>query len=83
MDEEAERLVVQMAKENPSWGYDRTGLPNYVLFRDDPHFDSLRQRSRFVRLLADLKREWEGYRKECGGRSKPTVSECRLKVGEH
>src|SRR5260370_27684997 len=23
MDEEAERLVVQMAKENPSWGYDR------------------------------------------------------------
>ena len=23
MDEEAERSVVQMAKENPSWGYDR------------------------------------------------------------
>ena len=23
MDEEAERLVVQIAKENPSWGYDR------------------------------------------------------------
>jgi putative transposase len=23
MDEEAERLVMQMAKENPSWGYDR------------------------------------------------------------
>ena len=23
MDEEAERLVLQMAKENPSWGYDR------------------------------------------------------------
>jgi putative transposase len=23
MDEETERLVVQMAKENPSWGYDR------------------------------------------------------------
>ena len=23
IDEEAERLVVQMAKENPSWGYDR------------------------------------------------------------
>jgi hypothetical protein len=61
----------------------RTGLPNYVLFRDDPYFDSLRQRSRFVRLLADLKREWEGYRKEFGGRSRPTVSECRLKVGEH
>jgi len=23
IDEEAERLVVQMAKENPGWGYDR------------------------------------------------------------
>jgi hypothetical protein len=23
IDEEAERLVLQMAKENPSWGYDR------------------------------------------------------------
>jgi serine/threonine protein kinase/Tfp pilus assembly protein PilF len=45
----------------------RTGLPNYLLFRDDPHFNSLRQLSRFVRLLADLKREWESYRKEFGG----------------
>jgi hypothetical protein len=24
MDEEAERLVVQMVKENPGWGYDRS-----------------------------------------------------------
>jgi hypothetical protein len=27
MDEEAERLVGQMAKENPSWGYDRIVVP--------------------------------------------------------
>lgn len=53
----------------------RTGLPNYLLFRDDPHFDSLRQHSRFIRLLADLKREWEGYRKEFGSPSGLTVSE--------
>ena len=35
MDEEAERLVVQMAKENPSWGYDRVvgalGNPGFLL----------------------------------------------------
>jgi predicted Zn-dependent protease len=53
----------------------RTGLPNYLLFRDDPHFDSLRQQPRFVRLLADLKRDWEGYRKEFGAPSGPTASE--------
>jgi serine/threonine-protein kinase len=53
----------------------RTGLPNYLLFRGDPHFDSLGQHPRFVRLLADLKREWEGYRKEFGSPSGPTASE--------
>jgi hypothetical protein len=52
----------------------RTGLPDYQLFRDDPHFESLRQHSRFVRLPADLKREWESYGKEFGGPSGPTVS---------
>jgi hypothetical protein len=31
IDEEAERLVVQMAKENPSWGYDR--VAGELLFR--------------------------------------------------
>ena len=53
----------------------RTGLPNYLLFRGDPHFDSLGQHPRFVRLLADLKREWEGYRKEFGSPSGLTASE--------
>lgn len=43
-----------------------TGLPNYPAFRDDPHFQSLRKYSPFVWLLADLKREWEGYRREFG-----------------
>ncbi|MFQ5778866.1 MAG: hypothetical protein ACE5IP_12750, partial [Terriglobia bacterium] len=44
----------------------RTGLPNYPLFRDDPHFQSLRNHPQFVRLLADLKRQWEGYKREFG-----------------
>jgi len=43
-----------------------TGLPNYPLFREDPHFHSLRERPEFVNLMAELKREWEGYRKEFG-----------------
>src|SRR5580693_10754483 len=30
IDEEAERLVVQVAEENPSWGYDRGMMQRYV-----------------------------------------------------
>lgn len=43
-----------------------TGLPNYPLFREDPHFHSLRDRPEFLSLMAELKREWEGYRQEFG-----------------
>ena len=42
----------------------RIGLPNYPLFRDDPHFASLHNHPQFLRLLADLKREWESYKRE-------------------
>src|SRR5262249_28200417 len=44
----------------------RTGLPNYPVFRDDPHFHSLRERPQFLSLMAELKREWAGYRQEFG-----------------
>jgi DNA-binding winged helix-turn-helix (wHTH) protein/Tfp pilus assembly protein PilF len=43
-----------------------TGLPNYPVFREDPHFHSLRERPEFLSLMAELKHEWEGYRKEFG-----------------
>jgi len=43
-----------------------TGLPNYPLFRDDPHFATLRNHPEFLRLLAGLKREWEFYKREFG-----------------
>ncbi len=42
------------------------GLPNYPAFRDDPHFDSLRRQPAFLKLLADLKRQWEGFQREFG-----------------
>ncbi len=42
----------------------RIGLPNYPLFRDDAHFASLHNHPQFLRLLADLKREWESYKRE-------------------
>jgi DNA-binding winged helix-turn-helix (wHTH) protein/Tfp pilus assembly protein PilF len=43
-----------------------TGLPNYPVFHEDPHFHSLRERPEFLSLMAELKREWEGYRQEFG-----------------
>jgi TolB-like protein/lipoprotein NlpI len=44
----------------------RIGLPNFPAFETDPHFEPLRKHSQFVRLLSELKREWEGYRREFG-----------------
>ncbi len=43
-----------------------TGLPNYPVFREDPHFRSLRERPEFLNLMAELKREWARYRQEFG-----------------
>ena len=36
------------------------------VFREDPHFHSLCERPEFLSLMAELKREWEGYRQEFG-----------------
>jgi eukaryotic-like serine/threonine-protein kinase len=40
------------------------GLPNYELFRDDKFLKPLKGKQRYERLLAKLKREDEGYRRE-------------------
>jgi tetratricopeptide (TPR) repeat protein len=42
------------------------GLPNYPAFRDDPLLKSLHIHAAFRILLAKLKREWEGHRREFG-----------------
>ncbi|MBI3667890.1 MAG: protein kinase [Acidobacteria bacterium] len=42
------------------------GLPNYPLFRDDPHLQPLHDHPQFLRLMAGLKKEWNGYRREFG-----------------
>jgi TolB-like protein/Tfp pilus assembly protein PilF len=42
------------------------GLPNYPAFRDDPLLKSLHTQKAFRSLLANLKREWESYRREFG-----------------
>jgi len=43
-----------------------TGLPSYPVYREDPHFRSLREQPEFLSLMGKLKREWEGYRQEFG-----------------
>ncbi len=44
----------------------RMRLPNYPLFRNDPHFQSLRNYSPFPRLMRSLKSESESYKREFG-----------------
>ncbi|MGH9747114.1 MAG: protein kinase domain-containing protein [Candidatus Acidiferrales bacterium] len=45
----------------------RTGLPNYPVFRDDVHFRSMQKYPPYLKLLAKVKKESEGYRREFGG----------------
>jgi hypothetical protein len=44
----------------------KTGLPNYPVFRDDPHFKAMHTYVPFQRLLAKSKKETESYRREFG-----------------
>ena len=45
----------------------RTGLPNYPVFRDDQHFQSMHNYGPYLRLLAKVKKESDGYQREFGG----------------
>ena len=40
------------------------GLPNYPLFRTDPHFSSIREEPAFQSMLSGLKRDWQDYQRE-------------------
>ena len=42
----------------------RFGLPNYPLFRDDAFFAPLRKERGFLQLMSELKRIWDGYRRD-------------------
>jgi hypothetical protein len=44
------------------------GWPNYPVFRDDPHFQTLHNHPPFLRLMAALKKEWTAYQREFGRR---------------
>lgn len=44
----------------------KNGLPNYPVFRDDQHFQSMQKYGPYLRLLAKVKKETEGYRQEFG-----------------
>jgi eukaryotic-like serine/threonine-protein kinase len=44
------------------------GLPNYPAFRDDPFFQPLHNHPQFLRLMANLKKEWTSYQREFGAR---------------
>ncbi len=44
----------------------KTGLPNYPVFRDDVHFQSMHTYRPYLQLLAKVKKESDGYRKEFG-----------------
>ena len=44
----------------------KSGLPNYPVFRDDQHFQSMPRYGPYLRLLAKVKKETDGYRREFG-----------------
>ncbi len=43
------------------------GLPNYPAFRDDPMLQPLHDHPQFLRLMANLKKEWTSYQRDFGG----------------
>jgi serine/threonine protein kinase/tetratricopeptide (TPR) repeat protein len=44
----------------------KNGLPNYPVFRDDPHFQSMHHYGPYLKLLAVIKKESDSYRREFG-----------------
>jgi hypothetical protein len=82
IDEEAERLVVQMAKENPSWGYDRIvgALANLgYLLSDQTVGNILRQHGLLLLLRAISWKDFIRSHMEVSGGDgfSPSHSFCR------
>lgn len=51
-----------------------TGLDNYPAFRDDQHFRSLADYKPHATFMAGLKRKWDAYRREFGGKRSVTAA---------
>lgn len=47
------------------------GLPNYPAFLQDKHFDTLRERQDFQKLMAELKKRWKSFTAEFGEAQEP------------
>lgn len=47
----------------------RSGLPNYPLYRDDLHFRPVHEKQQFGKLMSELKKQWETYRREVEGKA--------------
>jgi len=43
-----------------------SGLPNYPMFVNDPHFLALHREPSFMKLMAELRKEWTHYVREFG-----------------
>jgi TolB-like protein/lipoprotein NlpI len=43
-----------------------SGLPNYPMFRGDPHFADIREEPAFQSMLSGLQRDWTDYHREFG-----------------
>jgi tetratricopeptide (TPR) repeat protein len=52
----------------------RFGLPNYPLFSTDPFYRPLHNQPAYLRLMAELKKEWTGYRRVFGSKVSSPVS---------
>src|SRR6266566_4010962 len=57
----------ELGKPQPALAWLRkastNGLPLYPVYRDDPHFECMRNQPQFLRFMANLKKEWTSYQR--------------------
>jgi tetratricopeptide (TPR) repeat protein len=61
--------LLEKPKQSTEWlgKAARGGLPNFPLFDNDAHLDSIRDDPGFEQLMLELHREWDDYRREFSG----------------